>query len=145
MSPASNASRAEWSRRLGRALVAGGFISEQSVATYLVQATEHNIPLSVILVQREPELRDVVLNTLGQLARMRVVDLDIEPPVGEIRALLPPMMALEHRAVPLRMAGHQVVTAFAEPPEPDDVAALAGMLGREIVPVLSNPLTVDRM
>lgn len=71
MSPTSNANRAEWSRRLARALVAGGFVSESVVATYLVQATENNIPLSVILVQRHPELREVVLNTLGQLARMR--------------------------------------------------------------------------
>jgi len=105
-------------------LVAGGFVSEPVVATYLVQATENNIPLSVVLIQREPRLGDVVLNTLGQLARMRVVDLEVEPPVGETRQLLPPMLALEYRAIPLRVMGNQVVTAFAEPPEPDDVAAL---------------------
>ena len=145
MSPATSAGRAEWSRRLARALVAGGFVSESNVATYLVQATENNIPLSVILMQREPQLGDIVLNTLGQLARMRVVDLEIEPPAGEIRQLLPPMSALEYRAIPLRMAGDQVVTAFAEPPEPADVAALAGILGHEIAPVLANPVMVDRM
>ena len=82
-------------------MVAGGFVSESVVATYLVQATENNIPLSVILIQRHGELRDVVLNTLGQLARMRVVDLEAEPPMGEIRNLLPPMLALEYRAIPL--------------------------------------------
>ncbi|MGH9047810.1 MAG: hypothetical protein ACRDVW_10945, partial [Acidimicrobiales bacterium] len=145
MSPVSSASRAEWSRRLARALVAGAFVSEADVATYLVQATENNIPLSVILVQREPHLRDVVLNTLGQLTRMRVVDLEMEPPVGDVRQLLPPMLALEHRAIPLRLAGDQVVTAFAEPPEADDVATLAGVLGHEIVAVLANPVLVDRM
>ena len=143
MSPATSAGRAEWSRRLARALVAGGFVSESNVATYLVQATENNIPLSVILMQREPQLGDIVLNTLGQLARMRVVDLEIEPPAGEIRQLLPPMSALEYRAIPLRMAGDQVVTAFAEPPEPADVAALAGILGHEIAPVLANPVMED--
>jgi len=74
VSPVSGAARAEWSRRLARALVAGGFIAESDLATHLVQATENNVPLSVILIQREPELRDVVLNTLGQLARMRVVE-----------------------------------------------------------------------
>lgn len=145
MSPTTSAGRAEWSRRLARALVAGGFVSESVVATYLVQATEHNIPLSVILMQREPQLGDVVLNTLGQLARMRVVDLEVEPPVGEIRQLLPPMLALEYRAIPLRVSGNQLVTAFAEPPERDDVAAVAGILGREIVAVLANPVVVDRM
>jgi len=145
VSPAANANRAEWSRRLARALVAGGFVSDQSVGAYLVQATENNFPLSVILVQREPQLSEVVLNTLGQLARMRVVDLDVEPPIGEVRQLLPPMMALEHRAIPLRVSGNQVVTAFAEPPEPEDVATLSSVLGHEIVPVLANPLVVDRM
>ena len=55
------------------------------------------------------------------------------------------MLALEHRAIPLRLSGNQVVTAFAEPPEPDDVAALTGILGHEIVPVLANPMMVDRM
>jgi len=145
VSPVSSATRAEWSRRLARALVAGGFLNEVTINAYLVQATEHNIPLSVILVQREPGLIEVVLNTLGQLARMRVVDLEVEPPVGEVRQLLPPMMALEHRAIPLRLSGGQVVTAFAEPPEPDDVAAISGVLGHPVVPVLANPLTVDRM
>ncbi|HXR54103.1 MAG TPA: PilT/PilU family type 4a pilus ATPase, partial [Acidimicrobiales bacterium] len=145
MSPTTSAGRAEWSRRLARALVAGGFVSESVVATYLVQATENNIPLSVVLMQREAQLGDVVLNTLGQLARMRVVDLEVEPPVGEIRQLLPPLLALEYRAIPLRVSGNQVVTAFAEPPEPDDVAAVAGILGHEIVAVLANPVMVDRM
>ncbi len=125
--------------------MAGGFVSESTIGAYLVQATEHNIPLSVILVQREPQLTDVVLNTLGQLARMRVVDLDLEPPVGEVRQLLAPATALEYRAIPLRLSGDQVVTAFAEPPEADDIAMLAAVLGYEIVPVLANPLTVDRM
>jgi hypothetical protein len=145
VSPISTAARAEWSRRLARALVAGGFVSESVVATYLVQATENNIPLSVILIQRHGELRDVVLNTLGQLARMRVVDLEAEPPMGEIRHLLPPMLALEYRAIPLRVSGNQVITAFAEPPEPEDVAALAGILGHDVVAVLANPVIVDRM
>jgi twitching motility protein PilT len=126
-------------------LVAGGFVSESVVATYLVQATENNIPLSVILIQRHGELRDVVLNTLGQLARMRVVDLEAEPPMGEIRHLLPPMLALEYRAIPLRVSGNQVITAFAEPPEPEDLAALAGILGHDVVAVLANPVIVDRM
>jgi twitching motility protein PilT len=126
-------------------LVAGGFVSESVVATYLVQATENNIPLSVILIQRHGELRDVVLNTLGQLARMRVVDLEAEPPMGEIRNLLPPMLALEYRAIPLRASGNQVITAFAEPPEPEDVAALAGIVGHDVVAVLANPVIVDRM
>jgi twitching motility protein PilT len=145
VSPVSSASRAEWSRRLARALVAGGFLEEMSINAYLVQATEHNIPLSVILVQREPSLTEVVLNTLGQLARMRVVDLETEPPVGEVRQLLPPMMALEHRAIPLRLSAGQVVTAFAEPPEADDVEAIGRVLGYKVVPVLANPLIVDRM
>jgi len=145
VSPVSSGSRAEWSRRLARALVAGGFLDEMTINAFLVQATEHNIPLSVILVQREPTLTEVVLNTLGQLARMRVVDLETEPPVGEVRQLLPPMMALEHRAIPLRLSAGQVVTAFAEPPEADDVDAIGRVLGYKVVPVLANPLIVDRM
>ncbi|MGH9043943.1 MAG: type IV pilus twitching motility protein PilT [Acidimicrobiales bacterium] len=145
MSPVTSGTRAEWSRRLSRALVAGGFVSETSIAPYLLQATETNIPLSVVLIQREPRLVDVVLNTLGQLARMRVVDLEVEVPVVEVRQLLPPMIALEHRAVPLRLSGAQVVTAFAEPPEPDDLGALGGVMGHEVVAVLANPLSVDRM
>ncbi len=85
VSPTTSASRAEWSRRLARALVAGGFVSEPVVGHLPRPGDREQHP-----AQRgprssaSPELGDVVLNTLGQLARMRVVDLEVEPPVGEI-------------------------------------------------------------
>ena len=35
MSPASTAARTEWSRRLARALVAGGYVTDEAVAPLL--------------------------------------------------------------------------------------------------------------
>ena len=37
------------------------------------------------------------------------------------------------------------MVAFADPPDVEDVQALSGILGYEIVPVLGDPIAIDRI
>jgi twitching motility protein PilT len=145
MSPISNDARAEWSRRLARALVAGGYLSEDAVSGSLAHATETNVALGAVLIAQDPRLVGVVVNTMGQLARLPTVNLETEPPAPDVMRLIPPLLARDQRAVPVRVVGNQAVLAFAEPPDPVDVRSMGDLLGFEIVPVLGDPFVIDRL
>ncbi|HXQ19181.1 MAG TPA: PilT/PilU family type 4a pilus ATPase [Acidimicrobiales bacterium] len=145
MSPITSDARAEWSRRLARALVAGGFVSEEAISGSLAHATEADVALSAVLIAENPGLVGVVVNTMGQLARLPTVNLETEPPAPDVMRLIPPLLARDQRAVPVRVVGKQAVLAFAEPPDPIDVGSLGDLLGYEIVPVLGDPLVIDRL
>jgi len=145
MSPISSDTRAEWSRRLARALVAGGYVSEETISGSLAHATEANIALGAVLIAQDPRLVGVVVNTMGQLARLPTVNLETEPPAPDVMRLIPPLLARDQRAVPVRVVGNQAVLAFAEPPDPADVRSMGDLLGFEIVPVLGDPVVIDRL
>jgi twitching motility protein PilT len=145
MSPISSDTRAEWSRRLARALVAGGYVSEETISGSLAHATEANVALGAVLIAQDPRLVGVVVNTMGQLARLPTVNLETEPPAPDVMRLIPPLLARDQRAVPVRVVGNQAVLAFAEPPDPADVRSMGDLLGFEIVPVLGDPVVIDRL
>jgi twitching motility protein PilT len=145
MSPISSDTRADWSRRLARALVAGGYVSEETISGSLAHATEADVALGAVLIAQDPRLVGVVVNTMGQLARLPTVNLETEPPAPDVMRLIPPLLARDQRAVPVRVVGNQAVLAFAEPPDPADVRSLGDLLGFEIVPVLGDPLVIDRL
>src|SRR5580658_2252904 len=145
MSPISSDTRAEWSRRLARALVAGGYVSEETISASLAHATETNVALGAVLIAQDPRLVGVVVNTMGQLARLPTVNLETEPPAPDVMRLIPPLLARDQRAVPVRVVGNQAVLAFAEPPDPVDVRSMGDLLGFEIVPVLGDPFVIDRL
>jgi twitching motility protein PilT len=145
MSPISSDSRAEWSRRLARALVAGGYVSEDTISGSLAHATEADVALGAVLIAQDARLVGVVVNTMGQLARLPTVNLETEPAAPDVMRLIPPQLARDQRAVPVRVVGNQAVLAFAEPPDPADVRSMGDLLGYEIVPVLGDPLVIDRL
>lgn len=142
MSPVTAANRAEWSRQLARALISGGYAQEVALAPFVDEASQSGASLGVILVSRGIFPAPVVVNTLAQLARMPAVDLAAEPPSAEVIALLPPLLAQDYAAVAVRVVGHQLVVAFAEPPEPGDVHSLSSLIGYELVPVLADPVVI---
>ncbi len=143
MSPQTTASRTEWSRRLARGLIQGGYVQEQAVAPLLGEATESDQPLGTILISRGLVPAGVVVNTLAQLARLPAVDLAAEPPSGDVRELIPPLLAQDHGALALRVVGNQAVVAFAEPPDPNDVKSISELIGHLVVPVLADPTAID--
>ena len=145
MSPQSTANRADWSRRLARALTSSGYIAEDALGPYLVDAHATNAPLGTLLISRGVLPASVVVNTLGQLARLPAVDLFADPPTAEAAALLPPSLSQDHKAVAIRTVGHQLLVAFEEPPELADVRSLGELVGHELVPVLADPMVIQQI
>jgi twitching motility protein PilT len=144
MSTTSSATRTEWSRRLARALIAGGFADERTVGALLAESSESNLPLGTLLISRGVLPAAVVVNTLAQQARLAAVDLQAEPPAEDVVQMLPPLLARDHRALAVRLSGRQVMVAFAEPPDLADLRSLGDLIGYEVVPVLADPLLIDR-
>ncbi|MGH9093045.1 MAG: hypothetical protein ACRDZR_16960, partial [Acidimicrobiales bacterium] len=145
MSPAPATARTEWSRQLARALTTGGYLTEDGVAPLLAQAAESGVPLGALLVGRGLVPAPVVVTTLAQLARLPAIDLQTDVPSPDVAALLPPVAARDHQAVPVRVVGTQAVIAFAEPPDPAEVRAIGEQIGFEVVPVLGDPVAIERM
>jgi twitching motility protein PilT len=142
MSPLSAAARTEWSRRLGKALVGGGYVNEQTLAPLMSEAAESGTPLGVLLISRGVVASPAVVNTMAQLARLPVIDLQAEPPSPDVANLVPPLLAQDHQAVAVRVVGSQAVVAFAEPPDEADVRSLSGLIGHEVVAVLGDPVLI---
>lgn len=144
MSPQSTATRAEWSRRLARSLTGAGYVEEPVINPLLAEATQTDTALGKILIARGITQSPVVVNTLAQLARLPSVDIHAEPPSPETLGLLPIALCQDHHALVLRVVGNQAVVAFAEPPEASDVRSLGELIGRELVPVLGDPVAIDQ-
>jgi len=144
MSPQTTDSRTEWSRRLARSLVQGGYLQENAAATALEEAARSDSPLGAVLIGRGTVPSAVAVNVLAQLARLPAVDLQAEPPTPDVAALIPTLLANDHHALALRVVGHQIVVAFAEPPDPVDVRSIGELVGYEVVPVLADPILIGR-
>jgi twitching motility protein PilT len=74
-----------------------------------------------------------------------VVDLDHDRPSDEALAAAPVTVAREYGAVGYRLDGDQLTTAFGDPPDDDDVRALSVLVGHAVVPVLANPIAIERL
>ncbi|HEY3943494.1 MAG TPA: PilT/PilU family type 4a pilus ATPase [Acidimicrobiales bacterium] len=145
MSPQSTANRADWSRRLARALTTSGYVEETSLASHLSDAHENDMPLGTLLIERGVLPAALVVNTLGQLARLPAIDLFADPPTVEATTLLPPALSRDHKAVAIRTVGEQLLVAFEEPPELADVRSLGDLVGHELVPVLADPVVIHQI
>src|SRR5271165_5519446 len=145
MSPVSTSSRLEWSRQLATVLATSGYIAEPTLNALLAEAAEQDVPLASIVISRGAAPPSVVVNALSQLARLPAIDLDAQPPSAEALSILPPLLAREHQAVAVRVAGRQVVVAFGEPPEPAEVRAMGDLLNYELLPVLGDPVVIERV
>jgi len=145
MSPPPTATRTEWSRQLARALVANGYTDESTLDPLLGEIAESGAPLAVVLIARGLVPSQAVVGTLSQLAGLRAIDLLVDPPSAEMLGLIPHAWAKDHQAVAVTVVGSQAVVAFAEPPEPADVRSVGEMIGYTVVPVLGDPIAIDRL
>jgi len=145
MSPPPTATRTEWSRQLARALVANGYTDESILDPLLGEIAESGASLAVVLIARGLVPSQAVVGTLSQLAGLRAIDLLVDPPRAEMLHLIPPAWAKDHQAVAVTVVGSQAVVAFAEPPEPADVRSVGELIGYTVVPVLGDPIAIDRL
>jgi twitching motility protein PilT len=145
MTSPSAATRTEWSRQLARALVTGGYLTDETVAPVLAQATQSGVSVGALLISRSLVPAAVVVTTMAQLANLPAVDLQSDTPSPEAVGMLSPVLARDHQAVLVRVVGNQAVVAFAEPPDPGGVQLIGEHLGMEVVPVLGDPVAIERL
>ena len=144
MSPSAN-TRVEWARRLAHALVSDGYVEDAAVAPLLTEATDRGLSFPGLLISRDVTSQEVVLGLLSQLTKLPVVDLDHDRPSEQALAATPVTVAREYGAVGYRLDGDQLTAAFGDPPDEEDVRALSVLVGHVVVPVLANPIAIERV
>ncbi|HLX89880.1 MAG TPA: hypothetical protein VKR22_15655, partial [Acidimicrobiales bacterium] len=141
----STTARAESARRLSAALVSGGYAEEPVVAPLVEEAINSGSSFAGLLISRGAVTAEVVLGMESQLTRLPVVDLNAHRPAANALELAPLSMVREYGAVGFELRGDQLVMAFTDPPGPDDLRSLSVLVGHDIVPVLADPLAVERL
>jgi len=144
MSPAAS-TRVEWARRLAHSIVSDGYADETVVGAALDEACTRNESFPALLISRDITSQEVVLGLLSQMARLPVVDLHNDQPSGAALAATPVAVAREYGAVGYRLDGDQLTMAFGDPPDEGDVRALSVLAGHQVVPVLANPIAIERV
>ena len=144
MSP-STTTRAEWARRLAHAIVSEGYAPETDVAPVLDEASSRGTSFARMLLERDVASKEVVLGLLSQLTQLPVVDIDQQGPSEQALSFTSPATAREYCAVGYRIDGNKLTMAFGEPPDADDLGALSGLVGHDIVPALADPVAIDRL
>jgi len=145
MTPVSADERTEWSIRLARALVAGGYATETNLAPLLTESQTIGRPLGTLLIERQFVPPGVVVGALAQLANLPAVDLAAVVPDPQAAAVLPEWAAREHGAVALRLDGNQVAVAFGEPPSDEVVQTISSLTGLRVTPMLADPTLIADM
>ncbi|HZU80385.1 MAG TPA: PilT/PilU family type 4a pilus ATPase [Acidimicrobiales bacterium] len=144
MSP-SVRTRAESARRLAKALVSGGYADEQTVNALVDEASTMGLSFSGLLISRGAATADVVLGVQSQLTQLPVVDLHAHRPAAYALQVAPVSVAREFGAVGFELQGEQLVMAFTDPPDPDDLRTLSALVGHPIIPVLADPRAVEKL
>jgi twitching motility protein PilT len=145
MTSVSAAQRVEWSLRLAQSLVAGGYATEANLAPLLTEAQTTGQPLGAMLIARQLALPGVVVGALAQISQLQAIDLAAAPPSPDALAAVPESVGREYGAVGISLDSRQLVVAFREPPAPEDVQAMAAVVGYRVHPVLADPTVIDRI
>ena len=145
MSP-SAATRVEWARRLAQALVSGGYATEPAVNAVLEESSSIGASFTSLLIERGVAAADIVVGVLSQMTQLHVVDLNRQTPSAEaLQLTLVAIVARQYGAIGYQLHGEQLVMAFGDAPDADDVRALSALVGREVLPVLADPMAVERI
>jgi twitching motility protein PilT len=144
MSP-SAATRTEWARKLTQALVAGGYVREADVTPLFDEASAGGSSFTALVIGRAVASPEVTLGVLSQISQLPVADLINDPPEPAAVQVMLTAVGHDNGAIGYRIEGQRLMVAFADPPDAEDVQALSGMLGYEIVPVLGDPIAIERI
>jgi len=145
MSPVTAESRIEWSNRLAQALVQSGYETESNLVPVLAEARATGQSLATLLLTKKLALPGVVVGALAHLSQLTAIDISLVTPSPEATACMPDAVAQEYEAVALQFDGRVLSVAFAEPPTPQDIDALASKVGYRINPVLADPVLIAEM
>ncbi|HAM00923.1 MAG TPA: type IV pili twitching motility protein PilT [Acidimicrobiaceae bacterium] len=141
----STATRTESARRLADALVSGGYASEDVVSPLVAEASTTGRSFADLLITRGGVAAEVVLGVQSQLTQLPVVDLHTHRPASYAMDVAPPAVVREFGAVGFELQGDQLVMAFNDPPDSEDLRTLSSLVGHPIIPVLADPRAVERL
>jgi twitching motility protein PilT len=144
MSPSAT-TRVEWARKLTQALVAGGYVREADVTPLFDEASAGGSSFTALVIGRAVASPEVTLGVLSQISQLPVADLMNDPPEPAALEALQAAVGPDYGAVGFRIDGQRLMVAFADPPDTEDVNALSGIVGYEIVPVLGDPMAIERI
>ena len=144
MSPSAT-TRVEWARRLTQALVAGGYVREADVTPLFDEASAGGLSFTALVIGRGAASPEVTLGVLSQISQLPVADVVNDPPEPQAVQAMAAAVGPDYGAIGYRIDGHRLMVAFADPPDAEDVHALSGILGYEIVPVLGDPIAIERI
>jgi twitching motility protein PilT len=144
MSPSST-TRTESARRLADALVSGGYASSEAVTPLVSEAVSTGRSFTGLLISRGAAAADVVLGMQSQLTQLPVVDLHTHRPASYAMQVAPIAVVREFGAIGFELQGDQLVMAFTDPPDVEDLRTLSSLVGHDIVPVLADPRAVERL
>ena len=143
MSPSTT--RSESARRLADALVNGGYAAPEAVTPLLDEALSTGRSFAGLLISRGAASADVVLGMQSQLTQLPVVDLHAHRPASYAMQVAPVAVVREFGAIGFELQGDQLVMAFTDPPNVDDLRTLSSLVGHDIVPVLADPRAVEKL
>ncbi len=141
----SSATRSESARRLADALVTGGYASQEVVGPLVSEAVSSGRSFTGLLISRGAAAAEVVLGMQSQLTQLPVVDLHTHRPASYAMQVAPVAVVREFGAIGFELQGDQLVMAFTDPPDVDDLRTLSALVGHDIVPVLADPRAVERL
>jgi twitching motility protein PilT len=144
MSPSAT-TRVEWARKLTQALIAGGYVREADVTPLFDEANAGGSSFTALVIGRAVASPEVTLGVLSQISQLPVADLANDPPEPAAVQAMQSAVGPDYGAIGYRIDGQRLMVAFADPPDTDDVQALSGILGYEIVPVLGDPMAIEKI
>jgi twitching motility protein PilT len=144
MSPSAT-TRVEWARKLTQALIAGGYVREADVTPLFDEANAGGSSFTALVIGRAVASPEVTLGVLSQISQLPVADLANDPPEPAAVQIMQSAVGPDYGAVGYRIDGQRLMVAFADPPDVEDLRALSGIIGYEIVPVLGDPRSIDRI
>jgi hypothetical protein len=110
--------------RLGDLMVSKGFITVEQLSEALVEARETGQLVGRVLLRRRWVFEDELARTLAEQWQLPYVRLSSVGVDQQVMRLLPRTVGTRFDAVPVRFSDRNVLVAFADPSDPEALAAV---------------------
>jgi hypothetical protein len=114
--------------RLGDLMVSKGFITVEQLSEALVEAKETGQLVGRVLLRRRWVFEDELARTLAEQWQLPYVRLSSVGVDQQVMRLLPRAVGTRYDAVPVRFSNQSVLVAFADPSDPEALAAVRDFL-----------------
>ncbi|MRS13104.1 MAG: hypothetical protein EG823_08575 [Actinobacteria bacterium] len=126
------------SGRVLESLVAAGLMTAEQVSSVEDAASSRGVHVGVVLTERDLVSPIDVISVLEHEMGIPQVDLSSYAPEDDALALVPAVLAREHKVLPLFEIEGMLTVAVGDPMDVFALDAVAGELGLELEPVLAD-------